>query len=172
MAHTKKFAETKQPKLKGEVPIWRLKVVDETYVEQTREGDGQLYGDRGETYTSHRLQGLRLDDYGDVIARLPVKSGDSLWLVYAIYSTGNSFGWDSCDRIEYYSVHRTREAAVANKERLAAQSPHGTKRYPSATAKKMRMIVHDDGSKEDVFLPWDEMFASLDRIDIEELVVE
>jgi hypothetical protein len=123
-----------------------------------------------DTHTSWSVTGIRMSSpyasYGDITADFEVKQGDVLHLVYAIYSTGNSFGMAENGRIDYITVHKDRSIAEMNAEvlRTKKQDEH----YSDWNA-----IIHtDSGILIPYHVPWLGYFESLTGVYVVGLTVE
>lgn len=69
---------------------------------------------RDSTTSSWTVNGLEIEEkYPDVTACFPVASGDQCYLVYAVHSTGDSFGHDENSQITYVDLFSTSEKAHA-----------------------------------------------------------
>lgn len=88
-----------------------LRVINHTTGES--EHSSEPYGDWYEE-TNNDIQGLEIvkgkNRYNDVVADFEVKDGDELFLVYAEYSSGDSFG-HSTGNLEFIAVYKTEQKA-------------------------------------------------------------
>jgi hypothetical protein len=123
--------------------------------------------DRASTYTSWRVEGVELSDsdkYQAMQVDFPVKIGDKVWALYAVYSTGDSFGHDDGRNLELISFHKKESVARSNYETLIKRKPGDVK----FSAK----IKTDSGKQIDFYVPWDGYFESLDYLELESFKVE
>ena len=82
--------------------------------------------DRADTHTTWYVEGLGLQDtdYSDSVPNyLAAKVGDTLWVLYAVYSTGDSFGRDEDANLEFINVFARREDAITARHSLADGNP-------------------------------------------------
>ena len=94
------------------VPETGLKVCYDEYCEVTREAVRDEW-DRDDTASTWSVGGLRLtEDYPDVSACFPIKAGDIVYLLYVVYSTGDSFGHSEDGSISFVDVFKTHAKAV------------------------------------------------------------
>lgn len=149
----------------------RLNVITNSYENTTREASTDDRWDRGNTHTSWSVNGLRLVDqeYSDVTADFEVKEGDTVYLVYAIYSTGDSFGHDENSRIEYITVHKDRSIAEANERALNGKTSNQDKNGKYDWSINLQT---DSGIVIPYFVPWLGYFESLSGVHVESFVVE
>jgi hypothetical protein len=142
-----------------------VKLLVDSFSEMTREADPDDEWDRGDSYTQWNVTGLKLDTK-DSRRALPVDEdvevGQTLYAVYAIYSTGDTFGHDEGACIELVSLHKTEEITLRNV--IAIET--GYKESGSL------MIELDNGEKISRYCPWDGYFESLDSVQIGEFTVE
>lgn len=83
------------------------------YSEVTREAREDS-GDRDDTHSSYDIRGVYLNNaFPDITACFPVAVGVSVFLVYVVYSTGDSFGHDADGKIVFVDVFTTKEKAEA-----------------------------------------------------------
>ena len=72
----------------------KIKVINKSYTEITRHRDLDEQWDGDDTYTSHDIRGiykLNKNEYCDLDSEFELEKNKNYYLVYGIYSTGNSF---------------------------------------------------------------------------------
>lgn len=167
-----------------------VKVIDNTHSEVTREGDPNDRWDRDDTYTYHHIKGIRLLDEGeyyDFITTFEVDPQKVYFLLYGIYSTGNSFGHDEGE-IQFVDLYETMEMAQKNLKRI--EEHHKTYKklndrwtQPSKEEKKELKdlkktfnewsvkLVTQSGREYDFHVPWHGYFERLEQVEIEPVMV-
>lgn len=101
----------------------KIKVIDNSYTYQTVSGEtdnDSPYCYRGETNTEHDIQGIKKtsgSEYFDLEVPFDVEFGKSYFLVYVIYSTGDSFGNDY-GRIEFIDLFQKEKLANSLKKKI------------------------------------------------------
>ena len=136
-----------------------------TYVTRTAASDDRW--DRDDTSTNHTVNGIRIvgdNDYCDVIIEDTVSPGESLWLVWAVYSTGDSFGHDDAANIEFVSAHRDEGTARHNAGML------GSIARDADYGHRVKVLL-DGGNTMDYTVPWLGYFESLDYVEVGQFVV-
>jgi hypothetical protein len=146
--------------------LCRLEVVNDHYSHTTRHPDTNDRWDRGNTHSNWTVSGLRLTnrEYGDVTADFEVMAGDVLYMVYAIYSTGDSFGRDENGRIDYITVHKSGEIARANEKALNAKT---TLKGKNGDYEWNVNLQTDSGIVFPYHVPWLGYFESLTGVYVE-----
>ena len=141
--------------------ITRLRVNHSSLRTQIRKGTGRY--DRGNTSTDHTVRGLYIstDQYGDVYIPGEVSPGDNIWLVYAVYSTGDSFGHDDKNCIDFISIHRDEETA-RNNAKILCKINGDEFNYDYQVP-----ITMEGGTKLNYNPPWLGYFERLDYIDVQ-----
>lgn len=86
---------------------------------------------------------------------LDLKSGDHIWLVFAVWSTGDSFGYDEDACQECFAAYKTPELAYKARGMLE-------------TARKK--VELPEGFRVD-YLPWKGYFESLSYVEVVEVTV-
>ena len=88
-----------------------IKIIDLSHCETTREADPLNEWDGDDIYTSHNIQGFTvLDSYHDLPVSFSIEDKRKYYLLYVLYSTGDSFHHEEgC--IEYISLYQTLEEA-------------------------------------------------------------
>ena len=74
-----------------------LRINDSAYTEVTRERDPDDRWSGEDTYTGHSIESFHVvsdDDYCDISVAFDIDDGRDYYLLYAIYSTGDSFSHD------------------------------------------------------------------------------
>jgi hypothetical protein len=120
---------------------------------------------RDNTSTSWTVRGLSLgEDHHGLSLEGEVQQGDVIWLVYAVWSDGDSFGRDDGARIDFISVHRSELIAQENVDRLIGVG--------SDTGYGHQVPLElDDHTILLYTVPWLGYFESLDYVRCEGFVV-
>lgn len=138
-----------------------LYIQDESYTEKTTseppENEDPYY--RDSTHTTHSIQGISLKKrgsrYNETLELDYQPDADALhYLVYALYSTGDSFGHDS-GRIEFIDLFKT-ESDANDCHELLKKAKDGSARIKSGGGKAYTFSV-----------PWIGYFDRLESIEIE-----
>lgn len=128
-----------------------------TYV--TREADPDDEWDSDDKCTTWSVHGITLSD-NDGSKALPadfsVQAGDTVWVVYAVYSTADTFHHHTGAYLEVLSFHKNESKARRN-----AQAAHNTP----------LKIEFDNEKVLERHCPWDGYFESLDYVDVKSFVV-
>jgi len=140
-----------------EPEVKKIYLQKDSYGEQTRnpyvndEGEtDQWY--RGDTSTSWIFGEVSLTSRNKYEEEsyppdFDVKAGDTIFLVIAVWSDGDSFGHDSGARSEIFGVYKTFTEARERESEL------------------------ENGSAKDPYLPWNGYFESLDYVTVETRMV-
>lgn len=150
-----------------EEPQLFLDLVTSSYGHETSEVDPTDEWSRASTETSWTVHGIRLQDkagYESLRADFPVQVGDAVHVLYAVYSTGDSFGHDEGASFEFLSVHKNYDVAVRNLR--AVEGRTRTNGNYSMT------LEFDSGAKVERHCPWDGYFESLDYVRLETMIVQ
>ena len=127
----------------------------------TQEADTNDEWDRGNTASSHTLEYVSLateSAYSTVTYPGEVKVGEKIYLVYAVYSTGDSFGHDEDACIELISVHKNLDVARFNYQKVKDSV---NKNYDFKLE-----ISQDNGQVVPVSTPWNGYFESLSYVKV------
>lgn len=177
-------------------PTYRVEVLvrTETYRdEDTREDPYEPYTTRPDTHTSHYVRGIRLAkqegyvDY-DVVVDFEPQHGVPYHLVYAQYSTGDSFGHDRGRGFEIVGLYRSRDVAdkiVADIKQYDRKERTLRYGYDPLTHKSLSgkeigklqkeledmFIIGDDGKREKLYTPWIGYFDSLDYVEVQDFTL-
>jgi len=168
-----------------------IKILDEarTYVTDPANPDDKW--DRDNTATEHDIRGFRVvgeQNYYDLSVDFEVDPTRPYFLVYAIYSTGDSFGHDDgC--IEFVGLYESLDVAHENAQRLKIHNetyrqwndPWYTpsKQMSMAELKKLEknfepysvQLVTKDGTDYKMNVPWHGYFEHLDEVEVESVFV-
>lgn len=142
--------------------VWYIDVEYDSYTNTTREPNDDDSWDRGNTSTSHSVTGLKLVEAGgyktaEVLFK-PVK-GKTYYLLYASYSTGDTFGYDDGKNFEVIGVYRRRDVAERNEKLLREMKKNRRGLIP--------LSVEGSQEKHEYYIPWDGYFERLDYLRIE-----
>lgn len=137
-----------------------LKILHNSYTYTTRERSSDDDWDRGDTSTDHTVNGVVIgEDHHGISVSGEIKSGDTVWLVYAVWSDGDSFGNEQNARIEFFTAHRYENQATANARILCDAEGFGAD------------IFLDNGTQFKTSIPWNGYFESLSYVRAEPFVV-
>lgn len=145
--------------------VYNIEVIDDSYQESSREASDDGW-DRGDTDTSHNIVGFRAapesdNRYYDLAVPFNPKEDVTYYVLYAVYSTGDSFGSDRGSSVEYIGFYTEEELPVAQENlRKVEASTKGNDNW-SITLKT------PNGHKTfEQHTPWVGYFESLDYADI------
>jgi hypothetical protein len=120
---------------------------------------------RDSTSTTWTVKGVSIgEDHNRLSLPGTVEQGDVVWLVYAVWSDGDSFGRDDGARIEFITVHRDEVIARANALVLSDVDE-------DAGYGQRVMLRLDDGTEMPYTIPWLGYFERLDYVRCERFVV-
>ncbi len=115
--------------------------------------------DRANTSTTHFIEGFTVESkWHDFSVDFEPNHDSTYFLLYAVYSTGDSFGHDQDGAIEYLGLFENYKTAELNMKRVEAMTDFG-----SCT------LLTDVGMDYDVYIPWFGYFESLSYIRIEKV---
>ena len=89
----------------------------------TRERNPNDEWDRADTASEHTLHSIAIaskSSYSTVTYPGIIQPGDKVYLLYAVYSTGDSFGHDDARCLELISVHKDLDVARWNHQKVEA----------------------------------------------------
>ena len=141
----------------------QIQVIDRVYTYVTREGDPEDRWDRDSTGESHDIQGIRVvdeNDYFDLTVDFEVVDDRDYYLLYGIYSTGDSFGHDE-GRIQFVDLYESREVAEENAKRLRKHNDGDSDDGYTAT------LVTEEGKDHEFYVPWKRYFERLSYLEVE-----
>ena len=166
------MAKAKKTK-KVERKTYKIEVDVDTSTWTTREGDDKPYSDRGETSSSHDIRGLKLLDdgrYGYRSAEVLFKpeKGQVYHLLYATYSTGDSFGYDHNHCFEVIGIYKDRKVAEENCKRLYEGKPVKKGEWGSQL---IPLKVEGMRETHDYYRPWMGYFESLVDLEVRSLIL-
>jgi len=142
-----------------------------SYTTVTNSADPDDEWDRDDTSTDYYVNGLTLEPNGSFeYCYYPgeVKEGDKIYLVYAVYSTGDSFHRDERGCIDFVGVYKDKATADLVAHVL---EKHSTEDNMYGEAKWTAKIVLDNGTEYDYHVGWVGYFEHLDYISVEEFIV-
>lgn len=125
----------------------------------------EAYGPWSESWTNsfQRVKTCEKKDYPDIITTLEIKPGEKCFIVWAEYSTGDSFGHANGGQVSSLAVFKDRDAAVQFQKFFSELGDSYQLNYKMKTS---------DDQEHDVYCGWLGYFDSLDDIHIEETYME
>lgn len=93
----------------------------------------------------------------DVVSNLDIKNGDKIYIVYAVWSTGDSFGQSDNSESECFGLFKDVDSAKELAAKLESSS-------------EMKDFVTSDGQVFNHYsLPWDGYFESLSYVECKDV---
>lgn len=136
-----------------------ISIIKTSVVEETSTPDPDDEWDRADTSSTHYIDGFEVESkFYDLSVNFEPDYDSTYFLLYAVYSTGDSFGHDHAASIEYLGLFENYETAELNMKRVEAMTDFG-----SCT------LLTDLGMDYDVYIPWFGYFESLNYIRIERI---
>lgn len=117
--------------------------------------EDRMYGEWRESWTNY-IRGIHLtnSNFGErVTIDYDVKLGDDVYVLWAEYSSGDSFGHGNRNRVDVVHVFKDPVAAFAARDALLAEDSEGYKT--------------DSGTKINYYRPWTGYFESLDNLHVD-----
>lgn len=154
----------------------KFRIDDNKYESYTREPNPNDSWDRGDTYTSHHVNGIVvLDDdqlknkrsWWTLDTKLDVKPGDDVYLVWVVYNTGSTFGTAE-GNVKYVDIFTDKEEAydcvkaINNHYTNHQEAKHLARRRgrPSPEDEWNVAYTHNGGVKT-IWASWNGYFESL-----------
>ena len=139
-----------------------IKVNTTSHEHITRQADSDDSWDRGDTVRDWHFNYVSIvkeDDWFDLIVPFDLSKGDTVFVVAAIYTTGDSFGTDVRAHVEYIDAFLSVEKAKECYNQITGSNT------------KVKWI-REDGSEATLgYVPWIGYFESLDYVVCELLTV-
>lgn len=145
--------------------VYNIEIIDDSYQEETRES-GDDGWDRGDTSTSHNIVGFHAapeseNKYYDLAVPFNPKEDVTYYVLYAVYSTGDSFGHDSGSSVEYIGFYTEDELDIANENMRKVEN--STKDNDNWSVE----LKTPNGHKTfDQHTPWIGYFEHLDYVEL------
>lgn len=134
---------------------YNVEIVDRTYGEVTRHSDPDSQWDNDDTCTSHDIRGFKVTkDYYDLTVEFEPNYDKTYFLLYATYSTGNSFSHHEGE-IEFVDLFEDENVAYENLRRL--------ERHKEGYSVK---LLHESGEEYSFSVPWIGYFESLSDLEV------
>jgi len=141
----------------------KLRLIDHVESGISRACDSDDPWDRDDTWESHDPQAFEISEgsWFDVVVPGKVNRGDRLYLVHAIYNTGDSFGHDE-GLINIIDAFKNQKKAQACAD--AAQKSEASQDYTFEYKNDVGVVVK-------AHTPWNGYFESLSGVYVTELPV-
>ena len=126
-----------------------------------RESSEEQYGSWSESNSNYFEYVTKTDKYPDIVSSLDIKAGHPCFVVWAEWSSGDSFGQSINGRTEALAIFETLEAANEFETKLI--KPDGGYLTKFST---------QDNQQHEVRCPWTGYFEDLTDIHIEQAVLK
>lgn len=147
--------------------VHAIRIEDDTYGERTRSADPDDEWDRDDTHTSHVIRGFHAEPeegarFTDLWVPYEPEYGVDYYLLYVVYSTGDSFGHDSGEGIEIIGLYTKDELDVARENRKRIEDHDNAKDQDFHVD-----LLTPSGQTFQQHTPWIGYFESIDYIELE-----
>jgi hypothetical protein len=154
--------------MEAKAKVWHIKVDCSSYTTTIREGDSADPYDGDDTSTDHTINGIHLvDDDGYRVISVnfePIK-GQTYFLLYAIYSTGDSFSRHDGQELELIGIYDDKNVAIENEQILRNIDTENYNVTP--------VELHTEGLGVHKYVaPWAGYFESLDALEVQGFTLE
>lgn len=137
-------------------------VISQFCTNYEREDSDDAYGSWEESYSNSFSKLKKVSEYPDVVTSLDINVGDGVFVVWAQYSTGDSFGTSYCGEVETIGVFKEYHCACE----LAAAIELSDKNESSSVK-----VTTSDGQVFEYYTPWSGYSENLVSVEIEHTVV-
>jgi hypothetical protein len=144
--------------------IYSIEVIDETYESNLGGQDSDDEWSRDSYSTSHSIQGFKVvpgTKYSDIPLDYEPAYGELYYLLYAVYSTGDSFGHDPGNSIEFIWLYNKDQVHIAQ------ENLHRIEKSQRAENGQVSLLGPDGKTEYKIYAPWHGYFESLDFVEIE-----
>ena len=139
---------------------------DDTYVSVTRAGDPDDQWDRDSTSTSHNVVSFDASlankgQYFELAVPYEPEYNKDYYVLYAVYSSGDSFGHDDGYGIEYIGLYTESELEIANENQRRIEDHYRGRKEGYSVE-----LLTPTGKTFSQHTPWIDYFGGLDYTDI------
>lgn len=148
--------------------VYNVEIIDDTHRHNTSEIDPDDSYDRPNTITDHNIVGFRAalesdDKYYDLAVSFEPNFKTTYYVLYAVYSTGDSFGQDDHIGIEFIGFYTENELDVANRNMHTIETHTGLGHDYKFS---IMLRTPNDGRNFEQTVPWTGYFEHLDYVNI------
>lgn len=159
--------------------VYPINVVTEKSTHVTRVATRDRW-DRDDTASDWGVIGIELmpeeNGSADLYAKFPIQINKTYWLVFVVYSTGDSFGRDengSLEEIEIYEDETIAHDCAREIRKHADMYSEFERGYRRPKTKKPKdfndytlKVIGGDGKEMEVYAPWNGYFESLGYVEV------
>lgn len=143
--------------------LYSIEVKDDSYREDTSEADPDDQWSRASTHTDHNIVSFKVhpeSHYSDIMVPYEPERGVDYYLLYTVYSTGDSFGHDSGNCVEYIGLYTKEELHIAKENERRIEAHNCGNRET-----KLQLLMPNTADFR-MHIPWHGYFESLDYVNI------
>lgn len=148
--------------------IYDVEIIDDVYRQDTSDADPDDSWDRANTSTDHNIVGFRAaleseGKYYDLAVAFEPDFKTTYYVLYAVYSTGDSFGQDDGHSVEFIGFYTKDQLDIANENmrRIETQT-----RSRDSDSYSITLRAPSGVRSFEQTTPWVGYFESLDYVDI------
>ena len=144
--------------------------IDQHLVE--REESYERFGPWSESYSTNFRKVSRTTSHPDIVSSLNIREGEPCFVLWASYSTGDSFGWADGKGIDIIAIFADLKAAKELSAFLADVSDKGGYRDASLDPESSKLkFTTSDGQNHVLSPAWFGHFERLSSLNIEQTVM-
>lgn len=122
--------------------------------------DGEQWGEWGATYSQEFVKVVKDADYPDIASIFDFQNGDNVFVVWACWNTGDSFGWARERYAEAFGIFKEIDAAKELAEALR-----------KADDEELEIKTSDGQNFKFSYLPFHGYFESLSFVEVKSTVI-
>lgn len=167
-----------------EPQVYPINIIRKKHTHITRHAERDEW-DRDDTSSDWDVLGIQLvpddENYGDLYAKFPIKINTTYWLVYVVYSTGDSFGRDengALEEIEIYEDETMAWDCAGEIKKHADMYSTFERTYGKPKVKRPKdfnsytlKVIGGNGKEMEVYAPWNGYFESLSYVEVRPVTI-
>lgn len=143
--------------------LYAIEIIEERIVNVTSEADPDDDYSSDSTFCHHDIKGFKVVDsskFNHLLVDFEPVINEDYYLLYAVYSTGDSFGCDDSSGIEYFGLYKQDQLATADKnlESIKKSADNG-----------QMTLTGIDGQTVQLQCPWGAIFEVFEWAEIKKV---
>ena len=112
-----------------------------------------------------------IDECYDVVSELDLPAGSVAWIVWVVWSTGDSFGWAKNSHVEVLAIFDHEWYANAFADYVRNGDYESNNSFLGGTDKPFTFQSEDGQEFKYDYIPWDGYFESLEAVHVDKVKV-
>lgn len=132
----------------------------------------EVYEVELESDVVRKIDSIPDEESFEVVSELDLPAGSDAWIVWVVWSTGDSFGWAKNSHVEVLAIFDHEWYADAFADYVRGEDYESVNPFTHESDNPFDFQSYDGQEFEIKYIPWDGYFESLEAVNVHKVRVE